>query len=406
MPKTEKENPLKSSHPRSRSSPRTDAILARLRYIGEHVFGGDLAAYAAAVNLTEYWLRRILSGQARVRASAFVAFVESGVVSAEWLFCGTGPMLNRPDRLDPLTAYELPPAPNSRYAVFDTLAMAPGLPKKPKKIGCLAPSKKLIRDSIPAALQLFAARTENQPVLLFLGQAAMKAGIGPIVVELTQRKYVTGIALTGTAALLDYTAVKKEPAELADFAEVVKRAAISGVGLGEALGRWGFLPGDKRERSVTAIAYDCGVPVTVHAAIGDSAFHLSPALYGVEFGAALGSVSYIDALVFTAQAHRMSGDAPSLFIVGGEEEPAFQVLASAIGAGTRLAQPLSFNRLRTAWLGERKSQHSTDYNVVGNYAEIFASMLIACNAVYEGVTDEYVNKTGKHPKRKSNRRAK
>lgn len=381
-------------------------MIARLRYVGAHVFGGDLAAYADAVGLTEHWLRRILNNTTRFRVSTFIKFVESGLVSAEWLFCGTGPMISRPDRQDALVAYTRPITPNSRYAVFDTLALEPGLPKKPKKVACLVPNKKLIRECIPVALQLFAARVANRPVVLFLSHLAVKAGVAPIVLELIQKKYVTGIALTGPAAVIDYAAAKKDPVDIADLADVVKTAAAHGVGLGEGIGRWGFLPGDKRERSILAAAYDSSVPATVHTTIGDSLFHMCPALYSIEFGAALGSTSYVDALVFTAQVHKMSGLDPSLFIVSGEEEPALTVLASATSAGARLAQPLSFSGLQTIWAAERKAQQPVDHSLVGNHVEVFASILTACNAVYEGVTDEYVNKTAKRDKRKPNRRVK
>jgi len=376
-------------------------MIARLRYVGEHVFGGDLAAYAAAVGLTEHWLRRILNNTTRFRISTFMAFAESGIVAAEWLFCGTGPMIARPDRLDELAAYNPPPKPTSRHAVFDPLMLTPSLPKKPKKSGQPAENKKLIRNCIPIALQLFAARVANKPVILFLGQAAVQAGISPIVKTLLQKNYVTCLAMTGNAAIIDYAGAKKDPVDLADFAEIVKIAANRGAGLGEAVGRWGFLPQDKRDRSILAVAYDNNVPATVHAVMGTSLFHACPALHGVEFGAMIGSAAYVDSLVFIAHAHNMSGEQPGLFIAGGEEELAMSLLTAAVSIGHKLSQPLNFSGLRTAWVADKKSTQKVDHSIVGDYVDAFYSVLRACDAVYEGVTHEYSD-----TKRKSDRRVK
>jgi len=361
-------------------------MLARLRYVGEYLFGGDTAAYAAAVGLTEHWLKRVLNSSTRFRVSTFTRFAESGVVASEWLFCGTGPMLGRADKQDPLVAYNGLLGLHSRYPLFEPNSCLPGLPKKPKQLRHVKQNKKLINTSRPAARAIFAARSLDRPVVLFLSEAAVQASVAPLVIELIRKKYITGVALAGGAAVLDYATAKKQPEDIAALADVVKMAHSHGVGLGEAIGRWGFTPADFRARSVLAAAYDSGIPATVHTLIGDSSFYACPTLYGAEFAAALGHVSYIDFLVFTAQVHSMSGLEPALFIASGDEEQASRLLISALKLGQNGIHNFTFHRLQKLWAAERKATlYENDYSVVGNYAEVFAALVTACNIVYEGI---------------------
>lgn len=384
MPKSGRGKP-KTNRPLFRSSPKTEVMVERLRYVGEHVFGGDMEAYARAVGFSEEWLKQILRFKTRFRISTFINFVESGVIAAEWLFCGTGPMVARKDRHDDVQGFT-PIAPiNSCYPVFDTRACAPYLPKPVKKFMAVKPGEPThVSAQLALAKDVFLARSLGQPVILFLDEADIRAGVAPIVIELIQRKYVSAVALTSSAAALDYYSAKQSSADSSALLDTIRLAAAAGVGFGEGVGRWGFIPDDMRNRSIIAAAYDLSVPATVHTTIGDHAFHSCPALYGAEFGAVLGSTSYIDLLVFIEHVCALAAGTHGVFIISPNSgQLADSLFATAASAGQRLIPAVEFKHVNAAILiGD----------LIGDCRAVFPAFLTACNLVYEGADDDYANK--------------
>jgi hypothetical protein len=137
----------------------------------------------------------------------------------------------------------------------------------------------------------------------------IKVGLAPIVVDLLERGFVSGLLLNGAGcvhdlelALIGRTSedvastldqgsfgMAKETAELLNGA--IARGARDGLGMGAAVGRE-ILKGryPHKRRSILATACRLGVPVTVHAAIGTDIHHMHPSADG----AALGATSYRD----------------------------------------------------------------------------------------------------------------
>src|ERR1700719_3792356 len=129
------------------------------------------------------------------------------------------------------------------------------------------------------------ARAGKKTILWGIGGHVIKVGLGPVLIDLIERGFVSGVAMNGAALIYDF--------------EIAKNAVRSGVGYGEAAGQ--FLTSSAAKArypssSVVAAAYRRRIPVTVHLAIGADIPHMHPAADG----AALGAASYRDFLLFCA----------------------------------------------------------------------------------------------------------
>ncbi|HVP27821.1 MAG TPA: hypothetical protein VMW35_01495 [Myxococcota bacterium] len=156
------------------------------------------------------------------------------------------------------------------------------------------------------------ARRDGRTILWGFGAHVIKVGLAPLVVDLMERGFVSGLLLNGACcvhdlelALLGETSedvapalddgtfgMAKETAERLNGA--IAAGAREGLGMGAAVGRElarGRAAGySHAERSILASAFRLGLPVTVHAAIGTDIHHMHPSADG----AALGATSYRD----------------------------------------------------------------------------------------------------------------
>jgi hypothetical protein len=159
------------------------------------------------------------------------------------------------------------------------------------------------------------ARAGNRAILWGLGGHVIKVGLGPLLIDLMERGFISGIAMNGAALIHDFEiaiagntsedvdagigagqfGMARETGELLN--EIAKDAARSGIGYGEAAGQ--FLHSVRSQAkhadaSVVAAAYRQKIPVTVHLAIGADIPHMHPAADG----AALGTATYHDFRLF------------------------------------------------------------------------------------------------------------
>lgn len=145
----------------------------------------------------------------------------------------------------------------------------------------------------------------RRAVVVMLGGHVIKAGLGPLLVTLIERRVITHIAMNGSAAIHDFELAafggtsEDVTAGLADgsfgMAEETGRemnAALSagaaaqlgaGEALAESLRSRGALPG--RAVSVLVACAERGVPVTVHTTVGAEITHQHPAADGAAIGA-------------------------------------------------------------------------------------------------------------------------
>jgi hypothetical protein len=166
------------------------------------------------------------------------------------------------------------------------------------------------------------ARARRRPILWGLGAHVLKVGLSPLIIDLMDRGFVTGIALNGAGIVHDFElAVAGHTSEDVDAGlgsgafgmaretgEEVNRAIVEGdrdgLGLGAALGR--HLE-RRRARylglSLLAAAWHRGLPVTVHVALGTDIVHMHPACDP----AAVGRSTHLDFRTFAALVADLGG---------------------------------------------------------------------------------------------------
>jgi hypothetical protein len=165
---------------------------------------------------------------------------------------------------------------------------------------------------------ILVAREMKKPIIWGLGGHVIKVGLGPILVDLMQSGFVTGIAMNGSAAIHDFEValsgttseeveeqigegrfgMARETGEYMNAA--ASEAAAHGLGMGEGVGRFIHHGEEKgirfgyRPASLLAEAYAKRIPVTVHVAIGADIIHAHPQASGK----AIGEATYQDFRLF------------------------------------------------------------------------------------------------------------
>ena len=159
--------------------------------------------------------------------------------------------------------------------------------------------------SLTSAIQL--AKRQRRPILWGMGGHVIKTGLGPLMVDLMRRGFVSGIAMNGAALIHDFEiALSGQTSEDVEAGlnegkfgmatetglflnQIAGTAAFSGIGYGESAGK--FLAGRRllpqnAHTSVLLNAYKLRLPVTIHLAIGTDIPHMHPATDGASLGAA------------------------------------------------------------------------------------------------------------------------
>src|SRR5262245_14977348 len=151
--------------------------------------------------------------------------------------------------------------------------------------------------------------SNGKTIVAAMGGHVIKTGCGPYVVDLIDRGVVNAVAMNGSAAIHDFElAVAGKTSEdvaaqlpggqfgmareTADaFAIAAHRGTVNDKGLGRALGEYlDEIDCPHADQSVVHAAYRCGIPCTVHVALGTDIVHMHPHVSG----AALGEASLLD----------------------------------------------------------------------------------------------------------------
>jgi hypothetical protein len=151
------------------------------------------------------------------------------------------------------------------------------------------------------------ARESQKAIIWGLGGHVIKVGLGPLISDLIDHGFVTGIALNGSAAIHDFEVayrgatseeveeqinsgrfgMARETGEFMNRA--VSEAATDQIGMGESLGLFidrNEPPFEYAAMSILARAYRKEIPVTVHVAIGTDVIHIHPSASGPDLGEA------------------------------------------------------------------------------------------------------------------------
>ena len=149
------------------------------------------------------------------------------------------------------------------------------------------------------------AYRSKRTILFGMGAHVIKVGLNPIVIDLMERRIITGVAMNGAGIIHDVelamigrtsenvaTALDDGSFGMARetctfLSESITSARGKSMGLGEAVGRTLLekqLP--LMEKSILAAGARLGIPVTVHVAIGTDILHMHPGFDPQAAGAA------------------------------------------------------------------------------------------------------------------------
>lgn len=164
------------------------------------------------------------------------------------------------------------------------------------------------------------ARADGRGVLWGLGAHVIKTGVGPVIIDLMERGYVSAIATNGATIIHDFElalsgATSEEVEEslgpgrfgMAEetgrlLNESINQGVARGHGIGQSVCAW--LAGARppfAHLSMLAAAARLEIPVTVHIAIGTDIIHMHP----TASGAALGKGSLRDFRYFVSNVGRL-----------------------------------------------------------------------------------------------------
>jgi hypothetical protein len=166
------------------------------------------------------------------------------------------------------------------------------------------------------------AKRNRRGLVWGIGAHVIKTGLGPVLVDLMERGFVSAIATNGAAVIHDFEialvgATSEDVDEalgpgrfgMADEKGRLLNGAISsgvqaGLGIGQTVTKYlGDSQPPHARISVLAAAARLKIPVTVHIAIGTDITHMHPAASG----AALGEGSLRDFRYFVANVARLEG---------------------------------------------------------------------------------------------------
>jgi Deoxyhypusine synthase len=147
------------------------------------------------------------------------------------------------------------------------------------------------------------ARTESRGVLWGLGAHVIKTGVGPVIVDLMERGYVSAIATNGATVIHDFElALSGGTSEEVDESlgpgrfgmaeetgrllnDAINQGVARGLGIGQSIGAWlSAARPPHADLSVLAAAARLEIPVTVHIGIGTDIIHMHPAASGAALG--------------------------------------------------------------------------------------------------------------------------
>jgi len=164
------------------------------------------------------------------------------------------------------------------------------------------------------------AKQHDDGIVWGLGAHVIKTGLGPVLIDLMERGFVSALATNGAAIIHDFEvalvgATSEDVDEalgpgrfgMADETGRLLNGAITegvaaGLGIGQAVTRFLVAKTPQFARaSILAAAARLQIPVTVHVAIGTDIIHMHPAASG----AALGEGSLRDFRYFVSNVSRL-----------------------------------------------------------------------------------------------------
>jgi arginine dihydrolase ArgZ-like protein len=246
---------------------------------------------------------------------------------------------------------------------------------------------------------LVEARRTDAGIVWGLGAHVIKTGVGPVLVDLMERGFVSAIATNGAGVIHDVEiALVGRTSEDVDEAlgpgrfgmaeetgrllnEAITEGVGTGLGLGQSVARFlAARPSKFAEKSVLAAAARLGIPVTVHVALGTDIIHMHPSASG----AAIGEGSLRDFRYFVSNVARLER---GVYVNCGSAvvlpEVFLKAVALARNRGIELAQLTAVNldfirqyRAQTNVVARPTAGTGRGYSIVGHH-EILIPLIAA-----------------------------
>src|SRR6266849_2458214 len=253
------------------------------------------------------------------------------------------------------------------------------------------------------------ARKQDRTILWGIGGHVIKVGLGPLLIDLMRRGFISGVAMNGAALIHDFeialvgnTSEDVETglgagqfgmaAETGEYLnQIAKLAMRARLGYGEAAGQFlnsGVIETSHLDCSVLAEAYKQRIPVTVHLAIGTDIPHM----HRTADGAALGSATHLDFRLFCTLVQQMHPG--GIYLNWGSAVLLPEVFLKAVSVVRNLGVPLrpittaNFDfiqhyrpmqnvvRRPTAAAGKNRAVDSKGYAITGHH-EILLPLVAA-----------------------------
>lgn len=170
--------------------------------------------------------------------------------------------------------------------------------------------------------QVFRAAASKKTIILAMGAHPIKVGLNPVILDLLDRRIITGLAMNGAGIIHDAEiamvgctsedvaaeigegrfGAAKETGEFLNGA--ITEGAEKEMGLGRSVGamlvRENF---PFNSYSLLAKAYELDIPVTVHVAVGTDIIHFHPDVDGPS----IGKTSHLDFRIFARLVSMLEG---------------------------------------------------------------------------------------------------
>jgi len=178
------------------------------------------------------------------------------------------------------------------------------------------------KDLLQISDSLVRAAISDKVIILAMGAHAIKVGLNPVILDLLDRRLLSGIAMNGAGIIHDAElaisgatsedvgaelgqgkfGMAEETGEFLNNA--ISEGARKGLGLGESVGA-SLLHEDFpfNRYSLLVKAYELEIPVTVHVAMGTDIIHFHPNADG----AAIGKTSHLDFRLFARLVSKLEG---------------------------------------------------------------------------------------------------
>ena len=212
------------------------------------------------------------------------------------------------DRINKVSIHDFATMPESATDLSPFLESLPKILKAP--------------DFLSLVDEIVAAYRNKKPVIVMMGGHVIKCGLSPLLIELVKCGVITGFAFNGASSIHDFEialigetsedvsaylqtgkfGMWEETGQLMNTA--IQRAADTGIGMGEALGKQLIeMDAPYNTYSLLAAGVQSDVPITVHVAIGTDIIHQHPSANG----AAIGAASFTDFQLLTGLVTDLEG---------------------------------------------------------------------------------------------------